>query len=199
MCAETPRDVTAGSHAQLTDAELVSRARRDDSSALDVLVRRHYRAAYAVALAILEHRADAEDVCHDAFVRASSRLAECRHPDRFVFWLFTIVRNQARNALDRRAVRRTAPLEHATAVSREDANRGVEIAELRSRLETAIRVLSPLQREVLLLHDLEGWDHEAIAEAIGTSAGMSRQHLFNARRRLREELGPDAPGAYLNA
>ena len=55
-------------------------------------------------------------------------------------------------------------------------------------LERNLR-LTPAQREVLLRHDLEDWPHDAIAEALGTSVGMSRQHLFQARRRLREILG----------
>jgi RNA polymerase sigma-70 factor (ECF subfamily) len=42
----------------------------------------------------------------------------------------------------------------------------------------------------VLLHDLDGWTHESIAESIGTSSGMSRQHLFHARKRLRALLGP---------
>ena len=50
------------------------------------------------------------------------------------------------------------------------------------------RLLS--QREVLLLKDLEGWDHRAIGAALGFSEGMSRQHVFAARRILREKLGP---------
>ena len=53
----------------------------------------------------------------------------------------------------------------------------------------ALDELRHTQLPLLLLHDLEGWDHGAIAEVIGTSPGMSRQHLFHARRRLRELLG----------
>jgi RNA polymerase sigma-70 factor (ECF subfamily) len=62
---------------------------------------------------------------------------------------------------------------------------------LRQVLEAALATLSPVEREVVLLHDLYEWRHEAIAESIGTSVGMSRQHLFKARRRLRAHLGAD--------
>jgi len=51
----------------------------------------------------------------------------------------------------------------------------------------------------VLLHDLHEWTHDAIAESIGTSAGMSRQHLFKARRRLRELLGPSLLKEYFDA
>ena len=179
------------------DSALVVRTRAGDAAAFEALVRRHYRAAFAVALAHVGNRADAEDVCHDAFVRAAAHLDECRQPERFVQWLCAIVRNHARNVLARGVVRRAEPLLHETASSGDDSARNAELAELRSRLEQALVLLSPVQREVVLLHDLDGWTHDAIAAMIGTSAGMSRQHLFHARRRLRDALGPGLRAEYL--
>jgi RNA polymerase sigma-70 factor, ECF subfamily len=177
-------------NAEPSDAQLVARTCAGDTLAFDALVRRHYRAAFAVALAHMGNRADAEDVCHDAFVRAADRLEDCRSPDRFIQWLCAIVRNHARNTLERNKVRRAASLEHDTAASPDDSARAAELSELRTRLEEALAVLTPAQREVVLLHDLDGWTHESIAESLGTSAGMSRQHLFHARKRLRALLGP---------
>ena len=49
-----------------------------------------------------------------------------------------------------------------------------------------------MQREVVLLKDLEGWDHRTIAATLGISEGMSRQHLFAARGALRRTLGHEA-------
>jgi RNA polymerase sigma factor (sigma-70 family) len=87
---------------------------------------------------------------------------------------------------------------HETAVSRDDPVRALELKELGARLEAALTHLSSVQRETLLLHDLHGCTHETIASVIGTSAAMSRQHLFKARRRLRKALGDDAPSEYLD-
>ena len=176
--------------AEPSDVELVTRTCAGDTSAFDALVRRHYRAAFAVAFAHMGNRADAEDVCHDAFVRAADRLEDCRNPERFAQWLCAIVRNHARNTLERNHVRRAAPLENDTAASGHDSARDAELSELRAQLESALAALPPLQREVVLLHDLDGWTHESIAELLGTSPGMSRQHLFHARKRLRVLLGP---------
>jgi RNA polymerase sigma-70 factor, ECF subfamily len=181
-----------------TDAALVAQTCRGDAAAFEALVRRHYSVAFAVALAHTGHRSDAEDVCHDAFVRAAARLEDCRQPDRFIQWLCAIVRNQARNTIARGLVRRAAALDHHTAASKDDSARLVEQTELRLRLEAALSTLSPVQREVVLLHDVDGLTHETIAGVVGTSPGMSRQHLFNARRRLREVLGPTLPKEYLN-
>jgi RNA polymerase sigma-70 factor, ECF subfamily len=177
-----------------SDEILVEQARRGDPAAFDTLVRRHYRAAYAVALAILGRRADAEDVCQDAWVRALERLEDCRAPDRFVYWLLQIVRNRARNYLDYRRVRAAEPLEPDTAAGADDPRKDLETELLRGRLEESLAQLPEVQRQIVLLHDLEGWSHREIAASLEISEVMSRQHLFQARRRLREHLGGGALG-----
>lgn len=181
-----------------TDGDLVARTRRGDPTAFDRLVRRHYRAAYAVAMAILRLRSDAEDVCQDAWVRALERIDDCREPDRFVSWFLQIVRNRARNHLDYRRIRFTEPLDDAIATSAQSDLSGpgqeLDRKRLRERLERSLAGISEVQREIVLLHDLEGWSHRDIAGLLEISEVMSRQHLFQARRRLREILGPDAPG-----
>ncbi len=174
------------------DADLVAAVRCGDRAAADALVRRHFRAAWAVALALLGNAADAEDVCQDAFVRALERIDDCRQPDRFVYWLLQIVRNRAHNARDYRRVRSGPSVEDVSVAAPGDAARGTERRELGDRLLAALARLTPEQREVLVLKDLEDWDHRAIARALGISEGMSRQHLFAARRALRGWLGPAA-------
>jgi RNA polymerase sigma-70 factor (ECF subfamily) len=173
----------------LPDRLQVERARRGDAAAYGALVRRHYRAAYAVALAVLGNPMDAEDVCQDAFLRALERLDSLRKPERFSAWLLQIVRNQARNFRSYRRLRSARPLDESSAAADEDPAREAERQELRRELESALSGLSEIEREVVLLHDLEGWKHREIAEALGLSEGMSRQHLMGARRLLRERLG----------
>lgn len=172
-----------------TDAQLVAHSCSGDATAFEALVRRHYRVAFSVALAHTGHRADAEDVCHDAFVRAAEHLEDCRQPERFAQWLCAIVRNRAHNVLARARVRRASPLEPETATSRDSPARDAELSDLRGRLLRALAQLPSIEREVVLLHDLHGWSHDEIAVAIGTTSGMSRQHLFKARKRLRGTLG----------
>lgn len=172
------------------EARLVERARAGDASAFEHLVRAHLRPAYAVALAVMGHPQDAEDVCQDAFVLALERLDQCRDPGRFTAWLLQIVRNQARNAQRARSVRDTVALEEDTAASGLDSPaRSAERAELRERLRAGLATLTETQREVVLLHDLEGWPHREIADALGIAEGTARYHLSHARRALRAHLG----------
>ena len=175
------------------DEELIARIRGGDVAAADMLVRRHLPLAYTIALAVLGSRMDADDVCQDALVRALEKIDDCRSPSRFRFWLAQIVRNHARNALARRRVRSGPALDEVEERPAPGHTGEVtERRELRAALLAALGQLTPVQREVVLLKDLEGWDHRAIAAAIGVSEGMSRQHLFVARGTLREALGPEA-------
>ena len=175
-----------------TDASLVARARGGDAAAFETLVRRHYRAAYSVALATIGNEADAEDVCQDAFVRALEKLDGCREPAKFSAWLLRIVRNRAHNHRDYLERRSGAPLDSVPEPSSGSTPRPAERVELRERLEAAVRTLSNVRREVLLLHDLEGWRHREIADALGISTGMSRQHLMHARRAVRQILAGES-------
>lgn len=150
------------------------------------------RAAYAVALAVLGRPADAEDVAQEAFVVAIERLDRCREPDRFSGWLLEIVRTRALNALARRA-RRGAP---DTDVDELGALAGAQgDSALQRRLLDALATLTVPQREVVLLHDLEGWTHAEIAAALEMSEVSCRQHLFTARRALRRQLAALEPEA----
>jgi len=171
-----------------TTGDLVRRARRGEVAAMELLARRHLRAAYVVALAVLRRPADAEDVAQEAFVVALEKLDAC-DPDRFSGWLVRIVRTRALNAADKRRIREPGEAEPdaspAPAVPLGD--RG-----LRERLVAALDGLTRVQREVVLLHDLESWTHAEIAEALGLTENNCRQHLFAARRALRARLG-DAP------
>lgn len=175
-----------------TDRQLVERARRGDRDAFEVLVRRHLDATYAVALGVLGEPADAEDVAQDALVLALERLDECRQPDRFRGWLLAIARNTALNRLQAARVRAASPLESvgglASEARRTNPAAHTEDALLRRRLLRALDTLDPVRREVVLLHDLEGWKHREIADALGLPEGTVRSHLSLARRSLRERL-----------
>jgi RNA polymerase sigma-70 factor (ECF subfamily) len=172
-----------------SDRDLVDEALRGRTVAFEALVRRHLRAAYAVALARTASPHDAEDVCQDAFIAALERLATLRDPDRFGPWLLEIVRNRALNLLRKRRVRSEEPIELAPdRGGGPDPGRDLERSALRQDLLEALAVLDETRREVALLHDVEGWRHAEIAERLGMPEGTVRYHLHEARRTLRERL-----------
>lgn len=181
-----------------SDRVLWARACLGDANAFASLVSRYSRPALAIALAILANRSDAEDVCQDAWVRALERMDGCRDPDKFAAWLFQVVRNRARNYLEYRRVRVAEPLDAVFGVEGPPEARstgpGSEQAHRRVALERALTKLAEPDREVLLLHDLAGLRHRAIAESLGISEVLSRKRLFQARARMRQLLGDSALG-----
>jgi RNA polymerase sigma-70 factor, ECF subfamily len=172
------------------DVFLVQRSLAGDPEAYSELVRRHMSGAYAVALAELGDTRDAEDAAQDTFIQALERLEECRDPSKFGAWVRTISRNRARSLGRRKRVRQAEPLETAyEAAGTSDPGRDMERLELREHLERALATLKPVQRQVIVLHDLEGLKHGEIAMDLGIPEGTVRSHLHFARRALRELLG----------
>jgi RNA polymerase sigma-70 factor (ECF subfamily) len=173
-----------------SDADLVEQVRQGSRPAGGLLVERHLRGCRAVALAIVGELDGAEDVSQEAVVYAMERIDECREPARFGAWLRQIVRSRARNYVRDQRRRHHSPLEGVVATDRrptpaEDAER----ADLRARLLSALATLPEHHREIVLLHDLEGWTHREIADVMDLPAGTVRSHLHHARRALRRQLG----------
>jgi RNA polymerase sigma-70 factor, ECF subfamily len=176
---------TAETH---SDGELVHRARKGDESAFGALVERYQRAAYAVAYSVTGRHEDAEDAAQESFLVALRRLEECRSPERFAGWLMTIVRNRARNLVRRESLRETDQVPAGASSGTPTPDRVTETRELRGVLKSALAGLPEMQREIVLLHDLEGWKHREIADRLGLPAGTVRSHLHFARKALREAL-----------
>lgn len=171
-----------------TDGELVQRARKGDEIAFGLLVQRYQRAAYSVALSVTGRHEDAEDAAQESFLVALGRLEECRSPDRFAGWLMTIVRNRSKNLIRRESLRETDQVPPGARSRAPTPDRVTETRELRALLETALAELPEVQRQIVLLHDLEGWKHREIAERLDLPSGTVRSHLHFARKALRAAL-----------
>jgi len=177
-----------GEPTDIPDATLVRRTIRGDAAAYGVLVARYQRPAYAVAFGVTRRHEDAEDAAQESFVVALERISDCRDPAKFGGWLLSIVRNRARNLLRREGLREGERLPPSLASPVAGPDRETERSELRGLLSEALGSLSETQREIVLLHDLEGWKHREIAEALEMPPGTVRSHLHFARKRLRELL-----------
>ena len=169
----------------VTDDDLVRAVRRDGSErAFGMLYDRHTPRAYQTAWRILGgSQADADDALQETWIRAIDSLDTRRADAEFGAWLRGIA---AHVAVD--IVRR-----HQRLVFDGDADLAlddVEDAIARLDLESAITSLPPGYRTVLVLHDIEGFTHEEIAEQLGITAGTSKGQLFKARRAVRARLCP---------
>jgi RNA polymerase sigma-70 factor (ECF subfamily) len=174
---------------KVTDRDLVHDVRTSGSrDAANQLVIRHLRSARVAALVITRDTDAADDICQDAFVYAIAHIEDCRDANRFGAWLRQIVRSHARNHIRRERVRRTEPLVDTEPSTSESPLRSAERAEESRRILDGLGELSDERREVLLLHDLEGWTHAEIAARMELPEGTVRSHLHFARRAMRQRL-----------
>ncbi len=169
-------------------AHLVRRAQNDDRAAFDTLYGQHVGRVYAVCLRMCASRTEAERLTQDVFVRAWQGLKTFRGESAFGSWLYrlavNVVLQDGRSTRRRDAHVAVLPdpelFESARGVSSSDDDR--------MDLERAIASLPPGARQVLVLHDIEGYKHQEIARMTGTAVGSVKAQLHRARRLLRERL-----------
>ncbi|MDP3937150.1 MAG: sigma-70 family RNA polymerase sigma factor [Deltaproteobacteria bacterium] len=168
------------------DGPLVRLACGGDREAFRRLVERHYRRVYHIARRMLGDPQAAEDIVQETFLAAFKHLPGFEARARFSTWITTIAMNRCRNHLRSAAVSRSAPLSAdppAPASASPEAQAGAR--ELAVHLERALASLSPDQREVILLRDVEGLAYDAIAEALDIEAGTVKSRLHRAREAMR--------------
>lgn len=169
------------------EKELIRRARSGDSGAFESLYRSNVGRVYALCLRMTGDSERAERLTQDAFVTAWVKLSTFRGEAAFGSWLHRLTVNVVLQ--DRRSrLRRRERIEEAAAEADSPVTRGVSPGT-RIDLERAIAGLPERARLVFVLHDVEGYRHEEIAEMLGTAVGTSKAQLHRARRLLREMMG----------
>jgi len=170
------------------DRALVRAFLGGDEHAFRELYRRHTPALYRIVWRLAGGRdEDAADIVQDVWLRASRRLDTFRWDAALPTWLTSIAINCVRER-SRRRPDEAVPLTVEIPVARTDHRR--------LELEQAIQSLAAGYREVLVLHDIEGYTHDEIAGLLGIDTGTSKSQLFRARRALRAALS-DARGVRL--
>ncbi|MEE9254000.1 MAG: sigma-70 family RNA polymerase sigma factor [Pseudomonadales bacterium] len=172
----------------VSDGELVIRARRGDREAFGALARCYLRPALAVAWEFAPTRDDAEDLVQDAFHRALRALPSFDESKPFRPWFFTILRNAGRNAAKRHARWTSVPVPAELPSDDADPEDMSHRAELRERIQGGLDMLAPMQRTCFRLCDIEGFDGVEVAEMLGVSAATVRTHRHRARATLRDAL-----------
>jgi RNA polymerase sigma-70 factor (ECF subfamily) len=171
------------------DLILCRRCQRGDIHALEELYRRHKDKVYALALRLTNSVQDAEDIVQDVFVQVFRKIGDFREDAAFTSWLFRIATNISLSALRKRKRRsvesRSQDLEAYGGTNSSHTGR-----MLRPFLEEAIASLPPKARMIFVLHDIQGFQHNEIAEMLNCSEGTSKSQLHKARAQLRKTLRP---------
>lgn len=168
-------------------AALVARAARGDVGAFEFLYQRSAGRVYAICVRMTGDSQRARELTHDAFVRAWERLSTFRGDAAFDTWMHRIAVNVVLGdqRSERRRTARMVASEDEPDAEREAAfGRPPEDVETKLDLERAIAALPPRAREVFVLHDVEGYRHEEIADRLDLQSSSVRAQLHRARRLL---------------
>ena len=171
------------------ESSWAEQAREGDAGAFERLYRLHRGRIYALCWRLCGGDAAlAEDLLQEAFVRAWNKLHLFRGDSSFGTWMHRVAANVALS--DRRIrLRRVKHETHMdesierTAMGASDISQG-----LRNDLEQAISQLPERARTVLILYDVEGYQHAEIAEMTGMAVGSSKAQLHRARKLVRKAL-----------
>ena len=166
---------------------LVSRAREGDLAAFEALYRKHVRRVYALCLRLSGNAALAEELTQEAFVRAWKKLAQFRGESAFSTWLHPLVVNVALAERRSRRSREAHTFLTDDIAVYDRAALAIDPGE-RLDVEQAVASLPAGARAVFVLHDVEGYRHDEIAEMTGVTVGTSKAQLHRARQLLRERL-----------
>jgi len=171
----------------MTEAQMIRQACEGDGLAVRALYERYAPRVYAVVRRIAGEEDLAQDYAQEAWIRAIRALPTFRGDARFSTWLHRIAVNSALQALRKADTRkkREAPMPEAVSVDPDGGD--VLLGDL---LERAMDRLPVGMRQVLILHDVEGYTHEEIGEFLGVTAGTSKSQLFKARGKMRDMLRP---------
>jgi len=186
-----------------SDAELVRRAKAGELDAFEALINRHERRVYSLALRMMRHEQDAEDVTQQTFLSVVEHLAGFREEASFSTWLLRIATHAALKVIRKRKGLDTVSLEEATedpenldsiphpefiADWRQSPEQLVPRNETRRLLNEALAQLDEKHRLVFLLRDVEGFSVKETADALGLSEANVKVRLLRARLQLRERL-----------
>lgn len=179
----------------LTEADAIERAKAGDGEAFEALYALHKRRVYSLCLRMVGNTAEAEDLAQEAFLQLFRKIATFRGESAFSTWLHRLSVNVVLMHLRKKGLSEVS-LDEMMEPQQEDgpkrdigARDNVLAGSIdRVNLERCIESLPPGYRIIFVLHDIEGYEHNEIAEMMGCSIGNSKSQLHKARMKLRDLL-----------
>jgi len=187
-------DLTDPKPKSISEAEAIERAKQGDEAAFEVLYHLHKRRVYSLCLRMLSNPTQAEDLAQEAFLQLFRKIGTFRGESAFSTWLHRMTVNVVLMHLRKKGLPLVS-LEETIETDEETQKKelGGEDVKLtgsidRLQLQRAIEKLPPGYKTVFILHDIEGFEHNEIAEMVGCSIGNSKSQLHKARLKLRDAL-----------
>ncbi len=193
--SETRPKKTAAMFAGMTEAEVIRKAQAGDAQCFEALYNHHKRRIFSLCLRMTNNYAQAEDFMQEAFLQLYRKIASFRGESAFSTWLHRlsvniILMHWRKKGLNEVSLEETLDPQSEDGPRRDIGKRDESLhgSVDRMTLENAISSLAPGYRIIFVLHDVEGYEHNEIAEMLGCSIGNSKSQLHKARMKLRTLL-----------
>ncbi|HEX9961236.1 MAG TPA: RNA polymerase sigma factor, partial [Pyrinomonadaceae bacterium] len=174
-----------------SDLILTQSAARGDMKAFEEIYNRHHRRVYSLCLRMLQNTAEAEDLTQEVFIQLYRKIGSFRGDSAFTTWLHRLTVNQVLMHFRKRTVKfekTTEEGETPVQIVPGTENSGKMPIVDKIALENAIAQLPTGYKNVFVLHDVEGYEHEEVAKILGCSVGTSKSQLHKARLKMRKLL-----------
>jgi RNA polymerase sigma-70 factor (ECF subfamily) len=183
---------------ELTDVSAVSRAMGGDTDAFRLLVDRHSRTVFKVAYRMTGNEHDADDVVQETFLRVYRQLDKFESRANFTTWLHRIavncsldlLRTRTRHDKHRSKDSEETFMNGEVASDEPHAERLLLSSEVQHQVSTALETLSGNERTAFVLRHFEGMSIEEIGSVLGTRVNATKNTIFRAVRKLRDQLEP---------
>jgi len=180
----------------MPEAEALRLAQQGNAEAFERLYQLHSRRVYSLCLRMVSNTAEAEDLTQEAFLQLFRKIGTFRGESAFSTWLHrlavnvVLMRLRKKTAIVSSLDEITEPDEESSGPRRDFGGPDLRLAGSidRMNLQRAIEQLPAGYKSVFVLHDMQGYEHNEIAEIMGCSIGNSKSQLHKARMRLRELL-----------
>jgi RNA polymerase sigma-70 factor (ECF subfamily) len=183
--------IDAANISTANDFQLAQSAARGDMAAFEEIYQRHHRRVYSICLRMLQNAYEAEDLTQDVFIQLYRKIGSFRGDSAFTTWLHRMTVNQVLMHFRKRTVKfekTTEEGETPTQLVPGTENPFKMPIVDKIALETAIDQLPAGYKNVFMLHDVEGFEHEEVAKILGCSVGTSKSQLHKARLKLQKLL-----------
>jgi len=170
------------------DIELCRMASGGNLAAFEMIYGRYHRRTYSLCLRMTGSQTEAEDLTQEVFIQLFRKIGSFRGDSAFSTWLHRLTVNQVLMHFRRRSVKNERTSEDGEMPEqtvRGTADPGKMQVIDRIALKNAVAQLPNGYRNVFLLHDVEGFEHEEVARMMGISVGTSKSQLHKARLKLR--------------
>ncbi len=151
-------------------------------------VSEHLRRIFVQIYRIVDNVADAQDLTQETFIKALQHQEQFKDEQKAAHWLSRIATNTAIDFLRRNSRATFCEIDEAPESHTESPEQELLRGEHREYLEDGLRLLSPRERQALLLRDVEGLPAEEVARILDCSKATVRSHIANARIKMRRYM-----------